>query len=52
MTSYEVGEHLFIEVATVKSHLKHILDKMGAKNRAHAVALAYHGGLLVPKTKT
>lgn len=48
--NYEIAHELGIGNETQKSHMKHILAKMNARNRAHAVALAYHHGVLVPKT--
>lgn len=46
MGNVEIGEMLGITKATVMSHVKSILAKFGAKNRAHAVALAYINGVL------
>jgi DNA-binding NarL/FixJ family response regulator len=42
----EIAEVLFISEATVKSHLTHIYGKLGAKDRAAAVANAYDRGIL------
>ena len=42
-TNGEIGERLFLSEETVKSHLRNILAKLGARNRAHAVALALRG---------
>ncbi|MFB4283558.1 response regulator [Nonomuraea sp. MTCD27] len=42
----EIAAALFISEATVKSHLTHIYGKLGAKDRAAAVALAYDQGIL------
>jgi DNA-binding CsgD family transcriptional regulator len=42
----EIAIRLFISVETVKSHVRHILDKMEARSRAHAVSLGYRQGLL------
>jgi DNA-binding NarL/FixJ family response regulator len=43
LTNGEIGKHLFLAEKTVKSHLRNILAKLDAKNRAHAVALAFRG---------
>ena len=42
----EMADELSISEATVRTHVKNILERLGAKNRAHAVALAMHSGLL------
>ncbi len=42
----EIGRNLHISEATVKSHLLHIYEKLGAEDRAHAVSLAVQKGLL------
>jgi len=39
-TNAEIGAALYISEETVKSHLRHIIAKMGARNRTHAVAIA------------
>ncbi|MEU0228968.1 response regulator transcription factor [Streptomyces sp. NPDC006284] len=42
----EIARELFISEATVKTHLTHIYDKLDARDRAAAVAVAYRRGLL------
>ena len=42
----EVGARLFISEETVKTHVRHLLAKLHARNRAHAVALAFRRGLI------
>ncbi|GAA1572992.1 response regulator transcription factor [Actinomadura kijaniata] len=42
----EIATELFISEATVKTHLTHIYAKLGAKDRAAAVATAYDRHLL------
>jgi DNA-binding NarL/FixJ family response regulator len=42
----EIADHLFISETTVKAHLRTILEKLHARNRAEAVALATAKGLL------
>ncbi|MEU4196691.1 response regulator transcription factor [Kribbella sp. NPDC026611] len=47
-TNREAAKHLFISEATVKTHLLNIYAKLGAPDRASAVAAAYNRGLLKP----
>jgi len=42
----EIARRLFINEATVKTHLIHVFSKLGAGNRTEAVARALDGGLL------
>lgn len=42
----EIARELFISEATVKTHLSHIYAKLGARDRAAAVAVAYDRGIL------
>ena len=42
----DIGKLLFISEETVKIHLKHIKEKLGAKDRTHAVVLADRRGIL------
>lgn len=42
----QIAQELLISEATVKTHVKHILERLGARNRTHAVALAMCDGLL------
>lgn len=47
-TKAEVGRRLFITESTVKTHLVHAYDRLGARNTTHAVALALSAGLILP----
>jgi DNA-binding CsgD family transcriptional regulator len=40
----DIADRLYIANGTVKSHVKHILRKLGAANRAEAVARWFNGG--------
>jgi len=48
LTNAEIAGELHIAKATVKFHVDGVLRKLGARNRTHAVAIAYHRGILVP----
>lgn len=45
-TDVEIARQLYLGANTVKSHLKTLYVKLGARNRAHAVSLAWQCGLL------
>ncbi|WP_315636717.1 MULTISPECIES: response regulator transcription factor [Microbacterium] len=42
----EISKALFVTEATVKTHLVHVFEKLGADSRAKAVAIARESGLL------
>jgi DNA-binding NarL/FixJ family response regulator len=44
----EIGELLTIAESTAKTHVKRILAKIDARDRAQAVVIAYQGGLMTP----
>lgn len=44
----EIAQRLFISPKTVASHVEHILQKLGARGRAQAIAIAYHHRILQP----
>ncbi len=45
-SNHQIGSDLHISVETVKTHVEHILQNLGARNRAHAIFLASEAGLL------
>jgi LuxR family maltose regulon positive regulatory protein len=45
----EIAEELVVTVDTVKSHVTHILDKLGVANRTQAVTRAHELGLLLSR---
>ncbi len=42
----DIAEKLFISEETVKVHIKHIMDKLGASDRTQAVAIALRRGIM------
>ena len=41
----EIGQALFLGENTVKSHVTHLFDKLGVRNRVEAAILAHETGL-------
>lgn len=46
--NHEIADELELSIETVKEYVKRVIGKLCARNRTHAVALAYHRGLLIP----
>src|SRR5277367_1601910 len=42
----DIAELLFISEETVKVHMKHIMDKLGAQDRTQAIAIALRRGII------
>jgi DNA-binding NarL/FixJ family response regulator len=42
----DIGERLFISEETVKVHIKHIMEKLGASDRTQAIAIAVRRGII------
>ena len=45
LVNREIGQRLFLSEETVKSHVRHLLAKLQARSRAHAVAIGFRRGL-------
>lgn len=51
-SNLEIADQLFLSERTVKGHVGSIFAKLGARDRAAAIVLAYESGLVVPGSAT
>jgi DNA-binding NarL/FixJ family response regulator len=49
LSNAEIGQELYISETTVKTHVTHILQKLGLRDRVQAVVLAYQTGVFEPE---
>lgn len=48
LSNDEIAAHLVISTATARTHVSRIMTKVGARDRAQLVVLAYESGLVTP----
>lgn len=48
LSNHEIGAELFLSPATARTHVSHAMTKLGARDRAQLVVIAYQTGLISP----
>jgi DNA-binding NarL/FixJ family response regulator len=49
LSNDEIGAELFLSPATARTHVSHAMVKLGARDRAQLVVIAYQTGLVTPQ---
>jgi DNA-binding NarL/FixJ family response regulator len=49
-SNLEIGQTLHIAASSVKTHVGHVLTKLGLADRVHLVIFAYENGVIEPRT--
>ncbi len=53
LSNEEAAKRLYVSVKTVRNHIWNVMQKMGARSRAHSITLAVqHGILMIEKDKS
>ncbi|MCA2226265.1 response regulator transcription factor [Nonomuraea aurantiaca] len=48
LSNFEIAQRLHIGEGTAKTHIRHLLTKLDARDRVHLVITAYRSGLISP----
>ena len=51
LSNTEIAGRLYVSMSTTKTHIGHLLTKLGARDRAHLVIAAYEAGLVGPASR-